>query len=280
MKPILSLIRRLGFRFLLVLIALSMWTGPALHLCRAASLPPPILAPGAPEGSAASFLDDFFQGLVRESYDQERRDKMLAEAGARFSSMSAAAAELEPLLDYADPLRELGEAEREEEKIRHSTEGMMKRLTEIIRKTSELKELRNKISEAAEKLYDAHQEIRTAMRRACRETPSPRDGETVAAQSKKAVEAYALVKAAAEKAGRIKSSVEGELADRSNLEAAARRAEEAVLRVAEASDRVDEVFGGDAGPWLERAVSSFLCKIFIGQFFEERQILTHFSYRA
>ena len=28
------------------------------------------------------------------------------------------------------------------------------------------------------------------------------------------------------------------------------------------------------------AVSSFLCKIFIGQFFEERQILTHFSYRA
>ena len=29
-----------------------------------------------------------------------------------------------------------------------------------------------------------------------------------------------------------------------------------------------------------KAVSSFLCKIFIGQFFEERQILTHFSYRA
>ena len=28
------------------------------------------------------------------------------------------------------------------------------------------------------------------------------------------------------------------------------------------------------------AVSSFLCKIFIGQFFEERQVLTHFSYRA
>jgi hypothetical protein len=27
-------------------------------------------------------------------------------------------------------------------------------------------------------------------------------------------------------------------------------------------------------------VSSFLCKIFIGQFFEERQVLTHFSYRA
>lgn len=30
----------------------------------------------------------------------------------------------------------------------------------------------------------------------------------------------------------------------------------------------------------DAAVSSFLCKIFIGQFFEERQILTHFSYRA
>ena len=27
-------------------------------------------------------------------------------------------------------------------------------------------------------------------------------------------------------------------------------------------------------------LSSFLCKIFIGQFFEERQVLTHFSYRA
>jgi hypothetical protein len=27
-------------------------------------------------------------------------------------------------------------------------------------------------------------------------------------------------------------------------------------------------------------VSSFLCKIFIGQFFEERQVLTHFSYRV
>jgi hypothetical protein len=25
-------------------------------------------------------------------------------------------------------------------------------------------------------------------------------------------------------------------------------------------------------------LSSFLCKIFIGQFFEERQVLTHFSY--
>jgi len=31
---------------------------------------------------------------------------------------------------------------------------------------------------------------------------------------------------------------------------------------------------------ISEAVSSFLCKIFIGQFFEERQILTHFSYRA
>jgi len=29
-----------------------------------------------------------------------------------------------------------------------------------------------------------------------------------------------------------------------------------------------------------RVVSSFLCKIFIGQFFEERQVLTHFSYRV
>ena len=30
----------------------------------------------------------------------------------------------------------------------------------------------------------------------------------------------------------------------------------------------------------KKVVSSFLCKIFIGQFFEERQVLTHFSYRA
>ena len=28
------------------------------------------------------------------------------------------------------------------------------------------------------------------------------------------------------------------------------------------------------------AVSIFLCEMFIGQFFEERQVLTHFSYRA
>ena len=29
---------------------------------------------------------------------------------------------------------------------------------------------------------------------------------------------------------------------------------------------------------LPGVVSSFLCKIFIGQFFEERQVLAHFSY--
>ena len=27
-------------------------------------------------------------------------------------------------------------------------------------------------------------------------------------------------------------------------------------------------------------LSSFLCKMFIGQFFKERQVLTHFSYRV
>ena len=31
---------------------------------------------------------------------------------------------------------------------------------------------------------------------------------------------------------------------------------------------------------ISRVLSSFLCKIFIGQFFEERQVLTHFSYRV
>ena len=31
---------------------------------------------------------------------------------------------------------------------------------------------------------------------------------------------------------------------------------------------------------LGEVLSSFLCKIFIGQFFEERQVLTHFSYRV
>ncbi len=30
----------------------------------------------------------------------------------------------------------------------------------------------------------------------------------------------------------------------------------------------------------EKVLSIFLCEIFIGQFFEERQILTHFSYRV
>ena len=40
-------------------------------------------------------------------------------------------------------------------------------------------------------------------------------------------------------------------------------------------------YRGHDGPIMpSQVVSTFLCKIFIGQFFEERQALTHFSYRV
>jgi hypothetical protein len=38
--------------------------------------------------------------------------------------------------------------------------------------------------------------------------------------------------------------------------------------------------GGTYDKLLPMVLSSFLCKFFIGQFFEERQVLMHFPYRV